>query len=180
MIRLASIVLALVLAASAAPALTYEDWIANYPDIASTSPTADPDNDGLVNLFEYALADCNPTVPEPAVRLPEMVFGTRQPDTALPIDDLSVIQFYGLKPPTTGFVYAGLRYKPRANTEGLIWLPQYSWQTAKLASWVDGRAAFLPPTAADGQGRVIRYMAGMFEAERNAKLLFLRLRLVKE
>lgn len=178
MIRLASIFTALALTASAAPAVTFEDWIATFPNIANAAPEADPD--GIANLTEYALADCDPTAPDGPSKLPELVFGTRDQGTALPIDDLTVIDYFGTDVPKTGYYYAGLRYKPRANTEGITWLPQYAWWTANLGAWLDGRAAFLPPTEPDGQGRRIRYMAGMFDAETNTKLLFLRLKLVKE
>lgn len=180
MSRLVSILVALLVAFATAQAVTYDEWIATFPSITNPAPEADPDQDGMANLTEFALADCDPTAPDIASKLPELVFGTRDQGTALPIDDLTVIEYFGQDVPKTGYYYAGLRYKPRANTEGITWLPQYSWWTANLGAWLDGRAAFLPPTEPDGQGRRIRYMAGMFDAETNTKSLFLRLKLVKQ
>jgi hypothetical protein len=38
----------------------YATWLANYPSITNTSPTADPDNIGVPNLLAYAF-NLNPT-----------------------------------------------------------------------------------------------------------------------
>lgn len=177
--HIVSILIFLALAASA-PALTFEAWIATFPTIADASPEADPDGDGVENLLEYALAGMDPTTLDQQWRLPEQVFGLRAANTALPLEDLSVIVFDGQNVPKEGSYYVGLRYKPRAGTEGIMWLPEYSWWTMNLDAWLNGRGAFLPATTPDSQGRVIRYMAGMFEAEHTPPKLFLRMRVVKQ
>jgi|GEM_PF-2559534 len=50
---------------TAAQAVTFEAWIATYGlSGASALETADPDNDRLTNLVEYALHGLNPTTPD--------------------------------------------------------------------------------------------------------------------
>ncbi len=53
------------------PLSGYDAWAAlHWPgetDPAITGPLADPDGDGVPNLFEYALAGGNPAVPDPSV-----------------------------------------------------------------------------------------------------------------
>ena len=175
------LILAIVLLAFAAPhpalAVSFDAWISGYGlSGAAAAGDADPDNDGVENLLEYALDGFSPVIADGAENLPQMVAGTRAPGTALPLEDLTVISYDGLTPPRTGYYYLGLRYKPRAGTEGIVWLAQYAWFAANLSSWLDGTAAFLPPTAPDANGRVIRYMAGMFEAAHAAPKVFMRLR----
>lgn len=59
--------------ASSAQAVTYEAWIATYGLTgASALETADPDNDGKINLVEYCLDGMNPTTRQGAVNT---VFG---------------------------------------------------------------------------------------------------------
>lgn len=178
--RLATLLLAACIACAVpvhAHALTFAEWISGYGLAgADALPDADPDHDGIANLMEYALDGFSPVVADGAQNLPQMVAGTRAAGTPLPLNDLTVIAYDGLTPPRTGFYYLGLRYTPRADTEGLVWRPQYAWFAARLQNWLDGTAAFLPPTTPDAQGREIRYMAGMFEAAHPAPRVFLRLK----
>jgi hypothetical protein len=50
----------------AAPANFYGSWLTNYPTLANTNGTADPDGDGFNNNLEFAF-DGNPTVGTPAL-----------------------------------------------------------------------------------------------------------------
>lgn len=173
--------LLLALCSVPAQALTYSDWIAGYEGIADATPGGDPDGDGAENLLEYALADMDPTVMDSALAAPEFIFGTRAAETALPSDDPNVVTVHSTtKPPTTGGWYIGVRYKPRAGTSGVRFYPQYSFQSASLNAWLDGRAVFSAPTTADAQGRVIQWMLGAFDASRPAKKAFLRLKVLAD
>lgn len=48
------------------PASAYSSWLTNYPTLANTNGSADPDGDGFVNNVEYAF-DGNPTIGTPAL-----------------------------------------------------------------------------------------------------------------
>jgi len=161
-------------------AVTFTDWIAGYPGIVDATPAGDPDADGLSNLLEYAFADLDPTVIDNGSPvLPQMVFGLRT-GSDIPWRDLTAITFDGVNLPRTGFYYLGLRYKPRAGTEGLRWRPQYSWFAANLEFWVDGRATFLQPTTPDGDGYVVRWLQGMFNGASPPPKAFARMQVILE
>jgi hypothetical protein len=159
-------------------AVTFAEWIAGFPGIADATPAGDPDADGMENMLEYAFADLDPTVMDNgSATLPQMVFGLRT-GSDIPWRDLTAITYDGSNLPRTGFYYLGLRYKPRADTEGLRWRPQYSWFAGELRYWVDGRATFLPPTAPDGDGYVVRWLQGMFRGASPPPKAFARMQIV--
>jgi hypothetical protein len=175
MIRRAAIALML-LAALPAQAESFTNWLASY-GITNTNPAHDSDLDGISNLMEYALADLDPTVVNGSSDLPTMVYGVRATNTIIPFRDLSVITATNThNPPSQGFWYLGLRYKPRPDTEGIRWRPQYSWWAANFGYWLDGRAVFFPPVADGTNGHVIRWMSGMFRASAPPDAAWLRLK----
>ncbi len=147
MLRLLSplLLLAALAIAPMARAITYADWIASYSLTgAAALGTADPDGDGLPNLLEYALADCDPSTASSATadqaRLPKMVFGQRS-GNELPSINPGNITYSGFTPPPTGTFHFGLRYRPRTGTEQLLIEAQYSRDL--LSGWFSGRAAFV-------------------------------------
>lgn len=165
-------ILVLLLAPFTLRAVTFGEWCGENG--IAVEPAADPDGDRISNVMEYALADTNPNRGDDASVLPRMVFGTRAAGTALPWNDPAVIVYAGEELPLTGTYYLGLRYKPRLDTEGLRWRPQYSWFSANLMAWLDGQAVFLPPVA-HTDGYVISWMLGMFRAEAPADRAFVRM-----
>lgn len=156
---------------------SFADWIDGHGLTGTNAAAlADPDGDGVPNLVEYAFAGFDPSAAD-ARATTEFVAGTRATNTVSPQEDITVIVLTpDLKPPKDGApFYIGLRYKPRAGTEGLVLEPQYSWSAANLGSWLDGRGAFYAPTQPDTNGAVISWMRGMFEKE--FKAAFLRLKI---
>lgn len=175
MIRIFIIGVWLVMAALPAHALTFGEWCGDNG--IAVNPAGDPDGDGILNLMEYALADLDPNRVDGAEALPKIVYGTRATNTVIPWRDLSVIVATNVTmPPKTGYWHIGLRYKPRADIEGVRWRPQYSWWSANLGYWLDGRAVFFPPVADGTNGHMITWMAGMFRAEKPAPSAWLRMR----
>jgi hypothetical protein len=164
---------AVALALAPARALTFGEWCGDNG--IAVDPAGDPDGDRIINVMEYALADTNPNRGDDSSVLPRMVFGLRAPGTALPWNDSTVIVYAGEEPPLTGSYYIGLRYKPRADTEGLRWLPQYSWFSANMRAWLDGQAVFLSPVA-HTDGHFIMWMLGMFRADAPPDRAFARMR----
>lgn len=164
----------LVLAGLMAPcgALTFGEWSGDNG--IEVNPSGDPDGDGVSNAMEYALHGLNPNRGDAPEMLPQMVFGTRAAGTALPWNDPSVIVYYGTEPPLSGFWYLGIRYKPRADTEGVTLRPQFSWWGANLSAWLDGRSCFLAPVA-HTDGFVIQWMAGMFRPAAPPQKSYVRL-----
>lgn len=178
MIRAVALALGLLFLPGPARAITFSNWLSGY-GITNTNPALDSDGDGISNLTEYALADLDPTVVNGATQLPAVVYGTRATNTVIPWRDASVIVATNLAyPPTSGFWYVGLRYKPRTNTEALRWQPQYAWWAANLSYWLDGRSVFLDPVADGTNGYQIRWMQGMFRAVSPPKSAFLRLKII--
>ena len=163
--------------AMAARGETFAAWAAGYGLTGTNAaPLADPDQDGLPNLVEYAFAGFDPSTPDGRPTT-QFVAGTRATNTVTPDKDISVIVLTpDLKPPTDGSAfYLGLRYTPRTNAEGILYQPQYSPQGANIMMWLDGRSAFFAPTAPDTNGAVISWMRGMFE--KDFKAAFLRMKL---
>lgn len=156
-------------------AVTYSNWIAGYT-VGDDSPWADPDGDGLANIVEYALEGFDPSMSDavPAL-LPEMVYGTRATNSTIPWKDASVIVFTNAPvPPLTQYWHLGVRYTPRADTEGIRIRPQFAWWGSNLEAWLDGPACFLPPVAEGGD--VIAWMLGMFRPQGLPGRSFVRLK----
>lgn len=152
-------ILVLLLAPFTLRAVTFGEWCGENGIEANAA--ADPDQDGISNAMEYALDGLDPKRADSPDLLPRMVFGTRAEGSALPWNNPAVITYHGLTPPRTGYWYLGIRYKPRPETEGVRWRPQYAWWASNLAAWLDGRSVFLAPVDAGG-GWVIQWMDGMF------------------
>lgn len=168
--------LALLLALTPARALTFSNWIAGYPTVTNTALNGDQDNDGIPNLTEFALADCDPTRVDSSTALPAMVFGTREGDSVIPWRDAGVIQpSDAAVPPLTSYFYIGLAYKPRANVEGIRLRPQYAWWASNLEAWLDGRSVFLAPVPWGTNGHVVSWVQGMFRPAAPPPKSYLRL-----
>lgn len=60
-----------VIAAGDARANAYDSWIATYPGIGNSGPTADPDHDGIPNGIEFVLGT-DPSIPNGPAVMPQM------------------------------------------------------------------------------------------------------------
>lgn len=161
-------------------AITYADWIASYGLTGDAAAhTADPDGDGVPNLLEYALDGMSPIASDTATTT--FVFGRRVLDD-LPFANPAAIQFWGdtttgrtYPPPGDALVHAGLRFRPRAATEGIRLSIEYSDPIQGLYRWFSGRSAVVivpdTPVAGDSVGWALQ----AFERA-NLSRLFFRLR----
>ena len=157
-----------------ARAITYATWIASYGLTGGDAlATADPDQDGMPNLMEYALDGKNPTVSDPTVGTPSFAWGTRT------LNDLPSVNPAAITWSTasigTGKYHVGLRYRPRAGTEGILYLVEYSDPINGLYRWFSGRSIIVTrtdyPVAGDNVGWVLQLFDAVY-----AKRLFFRLR----
>ena len=56
-----------VLSIAAVDPSSYASWIAAYPGFSDTSPSGDPDGDGIANLLEYVLKGGDPSSPDRSI-----------------------------------------------------------------------------------------------------------------
>lgn len=65
-------------------AISFENWIVNYGLIGNDAlPLSDPDHDGIVNLIEFGINNCDPVSIGDEVRMPYLVFNESQPALSL-------------------------------------------------------------------------------------------------
>jgi hypothetical protein len=122
-------------------AATFAAWVSSYGLSGdAAAPTADPDADGYSNVLEYALDGMNPTVGDSNVDAAvKLRFQTR--NTA---GDYSAVL---TTPPTgtTGTHHVVIRYKLRADTEGIrVYarvsskdLVKWGWGDSAVTVWTD-------------------------------------------
>lgn len=153
-----ALVAALVLAIlpHSACAITYADWIASYSlSGADALETADPDNDGLPNLIEYALAGFNPTsndVSANAANYTQIGFCSRVGN------NLNSYGPWQATKPSTGTVHAALRFKPRADATGIRYLVGIGHDKSGLYMWYSGRSAVYDQALTGGYWQAVCMM----------------------
>lgn len=163
------IITLLALAATGANAETYAAFIARYGLTGSNAAvTADPDQDGVPNLMEYALKDMDPGVPDRA--RPSMpVYGwLTRTGAAIGAWSWTTVK------PSSGVYHAGLRWQARPGVEGIRYTPEVS-DMGTLKRWFNGRSAFY----------IESYVGGTLQATTLArasryKRMFLRLKVQQD
>lgn len=170
-------------AGEACRALTFEEWIAGYPQVtgADAGQLGDPDKDGIPNLIEYALEGCSPLAFDQP-RMPVGVQGVRVlPD--LPFANPAAIERRTGAVPAGEWVHFGLRFKPRAGVEDVRFSLCYGDTKGGLHRWMDGDGVGVM-TEPDAQGyRILWHLAAWnFDQTKRAapKSAFYKLKVSKD
>lgn len=168
--RLRLLILALlILAIRPARALTYADWIASFPSLSipDRSQLADPDQDSIPNIIEYALAGGDPTQASQSI-LPKLVFGKRI-SSALPLfgAQTTAIEILPRFAAEGDYYHCGLRYTPRPNTEHLRTHLGYADSKGNLRRWHHGKSVGSLPIVT-GDGSVIYWHLARWRNVRSA------------
>ena len=126
-------------------AITYADWIATFPSLTGgdTAATADPDGDGITNLMEYALDGLSPTAGNSPGLLTAAFRQIRNADGSYntPTNNMTDGQRAA-----AASIHIVLRYRKRAGTEGIRYIPQtnqkdishWGWGASAIVEWTDG------------------------------------------
>lgn len=150
-----ALVAALVLAVlpHSASAITYADWVASYGlSGADALETADPDNDSIPNLMEYALDGFSPTASDisaNAANYTKFGFVSRTSDA------LNSYSAWQAAKPTTGTVHAALRFKHRADVTGIRYLVSIGHGSSSLFQWYNGRCAVYDQALSGGYWQAV-------------------------
>ena len=153
-------------------AITYADWIASYSlSGANALETADPDNDGIVNLMEYALDTGSPIVGSSGNgALPKMGFANRTGDLLGQWGFSS-----GRRTVPAGVYHMAIQWRPRPGAEGVRYIPELCRELAAPQYWFSGRSAILNQSL---PGNVIQSTALMQSQGFNRA--FMRLRITQD
>lgn len=151
----------------AAKAITFTTWVASYSLTGDDAAAdADPDDDGIPNLMEFALSGMSPIVSDRNhASMPRLAFFTR---TGEELGDWEFASYDA--PPTDGLggvYHAGLVYTIRADAEGILRTPELSDRNTMLR-WFGGRCAF---TISSVPGN-IRHAVAITQAQRNSRMFF--------
>lgn len=174
-----ALVAALVLAITpqSAQAITYAAWIASYGLTgADALEDADPDQDGMPNLIEYALDTGSPVVGSGyASALPVLGYAIRT-GNAMGAWSWSVQQGSGFSIPLNtgigGVYHSALRWRPRPGVEGIRYQPELS---NELLYWYSGRSCILNESI---PGNIVQSTSlRPYNGQRKA---FMRLRIVTD
>ncbi|MFZ4774633.1 MAG: hypothetical protein ACOYM3_04675 [Terrimicrobiaceae bacterium] len=126
----------LILISASASAITYADWIATFPSLTGgdTAATADPDSDGVINLMEYALYGLSPIVSDSPGTLTTPFRQIRNADGSYnaPTNSITAAQRAA-----AASIHMVLRYRKRAGTEGIRYIPQTNQKDLKNWGWGD-------------------------------------------
>jgi len=140
--RLAAALLGWWLCTGCGYALTYDEWMAGYPQItgAAAEMGADPDGDGVENLMEFALADGNPTLGNGT--LTGCVIG-RRAENGLPAKVIGAIVPLGVGEAPPEPWHIGISFRPRVGATGIRYVPELSPMPENIAlrQWFGGRNA---------------------------------------
>ena len=134
---------------SFAQAETFAEFMTTHSLTGSdATPTADPDNDRVPNLLEFALDGMDPTVSDSAhASMPQMVF-MRRIGT-----ELGQWEYAGSTPPTDGvdgIFHSALLYRPRPGVVGIRFIPKLA-DTSTLLRWFDGCSALRSEALPSGE-----------------------------
>lgn len=158
---------------ASAQAVTFTEWIASYGLTGEDAETdSDPDNDGIVNLMEYALEGLSPikgSAGHPS--LPRWCFVRRTGQNPGQWEFASFTQ----KPTDgiNGVWHPCLRFIARADVENIRYVPRLGDGT--MNKWMDGRSAF---TNSILPGNVVQAVANV--RGNRFKRFFLRLQVLQD
>jgi hypothetical protein len=154
-------------------AITYADWIASYSLTGSDAlETADPDNDGILNLIEYALDTGSPIIGDSGNgAIPVLGIATRTGDL-LGQWDFSTAR-RAVAPGTV--IHYALQWRPRSGVEGVRYIPELCRELAAPQFWFSGRSAILNQSLSGGVIQSTCIMQGQGFGR-----VFMRLKIVQD
>lgn len=126
--------LLLAMLAGPARALSYAEWVGQFPSIAgeAAAPGADPDADGLANAVEYALDGMDPTSANTGAT--DVFLQVRAEDGSYEEPAQAVTP---AERAAAASLHVVVRWKPRAGTEGVAVVPQTSQKDLQHWGWGD-------------------------------------------